>query len=349
MGELTQNGFEISGTTANRPDNVEEGQPYFNEDLGVWQVRNKAGTPVWQGPYIGVKWSMAAFGSWQLANDFLNGGIVGGQGQGGVVRATQASAMAKAFDASESGGTWGDISLTNSAGRNYAADFQFFPDDPAQTDAVAFGAAIPFCEFYLTTNSGGVNAVYDAASVLGWEYSTAVDTWSSLTLANDSTDTDDQSGGRSFQQDSAISFAPPSDWASVALDGQTAYWIRAVIQTGKGANMTTSPNQGNEHDIVSIFEGFICPHGGTITQIRASDGATGTLHTGTDVKFILFNFTTGQHSSELTWSQDIRHDSWSVLTLAVSTGDELGVLVTQEDSGNDDPTNVLLELNVSAP
>ena len=38
MGELTQNGFETSGTTANKPTNVEEGQPYFDETLATWQV-----------------------------------------------------------------------------------------------------------------------------------------------------------------------------------------------------------------------------------------------------------------------------------------------------------------------
>lgn len=38
MGELTEFGFEISGTTTNRPDNVEEGFRYFNESLAQMQV-----------------------------------------------------------------------------------------------------------------------------------------------------------------------------------------------------------------------------------------------------------------------------------------------------------------------
>jgi hypothetical protein len=46
MGEYVQHGFEISGTTTNRPDNVEEGFLYFNETLAILQVRDKAG-PAW--------------------------------------------------------------------------------------------------------------------------------------------------------------------------------------------------------------------------------------------------------------------------------------------------------------
>lgn len=341
MGELVLNGFEISGTTANRPTNAEEGQQYFNETLGVWQVYT--GT-AWQSAYPAVKWPMAAFGSWQLANDTANtngGGIVGG-GTGDVTLTTESLALA--FDASESGGTWGDLATTNADARAYAADYQPFPDTPADTDAVAFGHDIPFCELAFITPS--TPAVYDEASVLAWEYSTGVDTWSSLTLATEQTDSDDQSGGRSLQQLGAISFVPPSDWASVAVGGSTAYWIRAVIQTNKADNMTTVPVlNGTEHQIVTPTDGFRCPHDGTVMSLRVVDGATGTLHTGTDVKFILMNFTTGVHSGEQTWVQDQRHDEFT-FTLVVAAGNKLGVLVTQEDSGNNDPTNVMLELQV---
>ena len=101
-----------------------------------------------------------------------------------------------------------------------------------------------------------------------------------------------------------------------------------------------------EPDVIFLGDGFLCPHAGTITGIRAVDTAS-TLHTGTDVKFILMDFTTGAHSGELTWAQDQRQDAWASLTLAVNSGDELGVLVTQEDSGNNDPTDVMLELGVT--
>lgn len=346
MGELALNGFEISGTTANRPDNVEEGQLYFNETLGVWQVRNAAGTPAWQGAYIGTKWPMAAFGLWGIDVDGARtngGGIVGD-----VTLTNAAAAFAKTFDASEgASGTVGNIAVAG-ARAGYANNFQLIPDSPEENDYAAFGGAVPFCE--LAFNMSVTVAVYDEAAVLAWEYSDGAGSWASLTLATDQTDTDAADGARSFQQDGALSFVPPSDWASVALDGQTAYWIRAVVQTGKGDNMTTSPlMQDVEHDIVTPLDGFTCPHGGTITGIRVNDGTTGTLQDGS-TKFILMNFTTGAHSGPAGVAHTLasqRQDQFAV-SLAVSTGDELGILNTEED-GTNEPINVMLELNVSAP
>ena len=40
MGSVTLNGFEMAGTTTDRPDNVEAGQPYFDTTLGTWLVYN---------------------------------------------------------------------------------------------------------------------------------------------------------------------------------------------------------------------------------------------------------------------------------------------------------------------
>lgn len=348
MGELTFNGFEISGTTANRPDNIEEGQPYFNETLGVWQVYTGS---AWQSAYPAVKWPMAAFGSWQLANDGARtngGGIVGD-----VTLTNQAAAMAKTFDASESSGTLGNIAVAG-ARAGYASNFQLFPNSPAATDYVAFGGAVPFCE--LAFNLSATVAVYDEAAVLAWEYSDGAGSWASLTLVTDQTDTDAADGARSFQQDGALSFVPPSDWASVALDGQTAYWIRAIVQTDKGDNMTTVPLlDAEEHDIVTPRDGFLCPHDGTITEIRVINGAT-TSHSGSAVQFILMNFTTGgvvlDENVAPEWAASRRQNNFpassgGLTTLAVAAGDELGVLVTQEDSGNNDPTNVMMELQVT--
>ena len=294
-----------------------------------------------------TKWPMAAFGAWEISND---GARTNGGGIVGDVTLTNAfGAFAKTFDASEGAGTWGNVSNSSARG-GYTSSYQLFPDLPAQTDAVAFGAIVPFCEVAFVLSGAGTEAVYDAAGVIGWEYSDGVDSWASLTVAYNGggvTDAPDDNGEYFAQQDGAMSFIPPSDWAIVALDGQTAYWIRAVVQTGKGANMTTSPIlTGVEHDIVTPADGFTCPHAGTITDIRTING-NASLHSGSDVKFILMNFTTGEHSGELTWAQDKVQDSWSGLSLVINAGDVLAPIVTQEDSGNNDPTNVMLELGVT--
>ena len=284
---------------------------------------------------------MAAFGSWELANDGAKtngGGLVGD-----IVETAIDSTLVQAYDASESGGTWGYLATTHLRD-GYSAEFQLFPSSPAQGDAVAFGSTVPFCEVSFDI---GTPAVYDAAAVLAWEYSDGVDSWASLTLATDQTGATGQTGAYFAERDGALSFVPPADWASVAVGGITGYWIRAVIQSGKGGNMTTSPAMNGENpSTVSLGDGFPCPHGGTITGIRAIDTAA-TPHATDDVKFILMDFTTGAHSGQLTWARNQRQDAWPSLTLVVNTSDILGVLVTQEDSGNADPTNVMLELTVT--
>ena len=292
---------------------------------------------------------MAAFGSWQLAGaEPVFSSIVG------VVKTVEDTLHAKAFDADEGAGTWGDLGVT-SARPNFAANFQLFPNVPAATDAVAFGALIPFCEIEYTEST---SAVYDEAAVLAWEYSTGVGTWGTLTLTRDSSDLDSADGTRAFQSDGFLSFIPPADWASVAVGGTTAYWIRAVVQADKGDNITTVPIASTNHSIVSPENGFTCPAAGSVTGIRTVDAiAEGSVHTGSSVKFILVNFTTGDHTALANgtpqeWRVEERQTAWSAAdanmsALAVNRGDELGVLITQEDSGNDDPTNVMLELQVS--
>lgn len=295
-----------------------------------------------------VKWPMACFGSWQISND---GARTNGAGMVGDVTLTaQGATLAKTFDASEGAGTWGNIAVAG-ARAGYAVNYQLFPDAPAQTDAVAFGAALPFCEAAFLFSGAGTEGIFNAAGVLGWQYSDGVGSWAALTLSTDQTGATGTTGDYFSEQDGAISFIPPDDWASVALDGVTAYWIRAVVQAGKGANMTTVPVMTSvQHDVVTPTDGFLCPHSGTVTDIRLIDQAT-TLHTTNNVVFILVNFTTGAHSGAAgaghTFAQDQRQDAWASLTLTVTAGDELGVLVTEEDTNNDDPTGVMLELGVT--
>ena len=57
------------------------------------------------------------------------------------------------------------------------------------------------------------------------------------------------------------------------------------------------------------------------------------------------NFTTGAHSGELTFAQEKRQDRWTGLTLAVTRGDILGVLCTQED-GTNEVINAVVQLTI---
>jgi hypothetical protein len=102
-----------------------------------------------------------------------------------------------------------------------------------------------------------------------------------------------------------------------------------------------------EHETVTPADGFIAPAAGTITGIRTIDANTGTPHSGTAVHFILMNFTTGAHSGDNAMVLGDRQNNFPGLSLSVNRGDILAPLVTEWGAGDDDPTNVSLELQVS--
>jgi len=288
-------------------------------------------------PGGGQSVQMPVFGTWAVDGD---GAETNGGGMVGDVTLTEQAAT---FCQSDDGGTIAQVS-TISAEAGYTADYQLFPDTPAADDAAYFGAAVPFAEMAVDT---GTVATYDSTGVLGWEYYDGT-TWSALTISYDGTHASTHDGTLSFARDGAIVFVPPSDWAATTVNSQSGYWIRCVVQTGKAANMTQVPIlNSKEHELVSSADPFMAPYTQTITGIRLVDGAS-TLHTATDVKFIVVDTTTGAHSGELTFAQDKRQDAWSSLTFAVTRGDSLSVIVTQED-GTNEVINATVELIGTSP
>lgn len=278
--------------------------------------------------------AMAA-GTWAIDGDGAEtngGGIVGH-----VIVTEQAAALCVVEDY-DAGGSDYQLLSSSSSGAGYTSDYQLLPDTEAVSDAVYFGGAIPFCELAIDMDT---NATHTSDSLV-WEYWDG-SAWSTLTLTRDSTDTTAQDGKRSFQRDGAIAFIPPSDWATTSVNSQSAYWVRARVT---GANLSVTPTTNStEHSLITPADAIRAATTGLITELRASDLAS-TLHTATDVKFILVNFTTGATTSELTWAQDLRVDRWTSLSLAVTAGDELGVLVTQED-GTNEIENAMLEILIA--
>lgn len=285
------------------------------------------------------KWPLAAYGVWELANDGARtngGGIVGD-----VTLTSVAAGFAKVYDEGTTAfadhGDSDDLS-------GWTNGDQLLSDNGVEevNDAFYVGNAIPFSEIALEIETGTPATWGDDAGL--WEYFNG-SAWATLTIALDNTDTTAQDGLRPLQQDGAISFVPPSDWAETTIDSQAAYWIRWRLTA---LEMDTTPVSATGWEIIIPGDGFTCPHGGIITGIRVIDSiAEGSEHSGSTVKFIVMNFTTGDHSGELEWATAQRQDAFTGLTLAINQGDELAPLVTQEDSGNDDPVNVILELQVS--
>lgn len=279
---------------------------------------------------------IAVLGAWAVDGDGARtngGGLVGTT----PTLTEQVAALAKV----ENGGVIGNLSAVNAG---YGATYKLFPDAPvAEADYAYFGAAVPFCEFALDMSA--TPATYDAAGVIEWFYWDGA-AWAALTISHDNTHASTKDGSLSFTRDGAITFVPPADWTAVAVGGQSAYWIRAGIAAGKAANMTQVPiTNTKEHELVTPNGGHEVRQDGTITSLRLVDAAA-TLHTSTDVKFMLVNFTTGAHSGELTFVQDVRAQVFSDLDLACAAGDELGVVVTQED-GTAEPSGVMLEVGIT--
>jgi len=153
---------------------------------------------------------------------------------------TQASTFCKGDD----GTSFADLATISGEG-GYTANFQLLPDAPAAADAVYFGAAAVFDAIQLDV---GTAMVYDEAACIVWEYYDG-DSWETLAIIDDSTGDTATTGEYFGEQDGQLVFTQPSDWAAVAVDSQTAFWIRAVVQADKADNITTSGIIVDEHGV----------------------------------------------------------------------------------------------------
>jgi len=243
----------------------------------------------------------------------------------------QASTLAKVYDLSAV--EYQDLA-TSDTGAAYAAALQLFPDSPAAGDYALFGAAVPFAQLGLDMSA--TVAVYDAAAVIGWDYWDGT-AWADLdaSIIDDGSGSTGQTGDYAFEQDGVITFVPPQDWAASTIDGQAAYWIKATVETSKGANMTTVPLMATEHDINIPDTGYVPTHNGTIASVEINDAAA-TIHSGNDLEFLVINTTTGESSEVLVFAQDTRTMIWPLVNkIDVSIGDKLAVVITVEDGTNE--------------
>lgn len=274
-------------------------------------------------------------GLWDATGDAKGGGLAG-LDQALDLTATEAAATyCKVADGVE----YANLSAAGGLG-GYAGNYQMFPTAPAAGDWIGFGAAVAFCEIALEFAQA---ATYNAAGVIEWYYNTS----DALTIVNDGTGSTGQSGDYAFEQNGAITFVPPADWTATVIDSVTAYWIFAEIAAGKGANMTQVPiTDTKEHLICTPTAGPRIPFDCTITAFRLIDYAA-TPHTAGDVKFVLMNVTKGTYCEELTFAQDRRSERFTLsTTIDCDAGDAFAAMVTQDDGAND-PSDVVLELDVT--
>jgi len=296
----------------------------------------KLGADAVTGPKIAPAFTVAMHTPGEMAIDGDQARVNGGGIVGDVAVTQIADALAVCYDHGTT--TYALLSASGDL-TGWTNNYQLTADAAGEeiNDALYVGHTVPFAE--VTFGVGGAAGVY-SGDTFTWEYYNGA-SWAALSIVHDHTDTTAADGKRSFQQQGALHFIPPADWAATTVNGQSAYWIRARVTA---AAVTTTPKE----DMVNPFlvipaDAFGLPADGEITADRAIDHAA-TPHTANDVKFILMNFTTGDHSGELTWAQDRAVDAWTLgSALAAGTGDDLGILVTQED-GTDEISDADFEL-----
>lgn len=142
------------------------------------------------------------------------------------------------------------------------------PPIAQQDDAIYFGSTIPFYELKLTVGRAGVYV-----GTLVWEYYNGSQ-WVALTCV-DGTAT----GGAPFKATAGVkyvTFDEPSDWAPVAVNSVTRYWIRC--RCSAFTSVGTAP---------LITQGWVASTrtGSTVSNIIAG------IFNGVDLRMIISNTT----------------------------------------------------------
>lgn len=282
---------------------------------------------------LGRRDPWAVYGPWAVDGD---GGATASGGAGLVGATLVATEAAAAFCKRDNGGVIGNLSA---AVAGFTSLYQLFPDVPVDNDAVYFGASTRFCELAFDM-SATVQA--STGNCFTWEYYNG-STWSTLAILYDGTMASVHTGARSFERDGAIVFLPPANWASTTVNAQAAYWVRCRVSTAANMGVALGATNSKKHYVCTPGGSYTAAHTGTITGIRAVSGKAPPLGTTADTKFFVMNYTTGLATAELTWPKTTRSVNLTGLSLVVTAGDTLGVVVTQED-GTQEHSDVAFEV-----
>lgn len=234
--------------------------------------------------------------------------------------------------------------ITSATGTDISANGQFASDTKNNNDAVYIGHTVPFPEVSIDIIGAGAGQTY-TNNAYTWEYWNGA--WTALTLGWDGTDLTANNGLRPFQQNGAISFAPPLDWIVTATPGTSLFWIRARLTNKAGLNVVGNTG-GVTFNRVIPEDGFTVPASATINHIRVLNGRA-VLHTGAAITFVLHEYTSGTYSDTLTWATGKQQDSFTLAGgLLAATGAQLGIVVVGDDGAPaNEPGNVVIEMNVT--
>lgn len=108
--------------------------------------------------------------------------------------------------------------LTAPANSAAVNDVALLPAAPAVGDAFYFGMPVPLCSIAIE-----MGVVGSGVWTITWEYYDG-DSWEAFSGVND-----DTLGFRGTTGLKYVSWTIPPDWAQVAVDGKTRFWVRARV------------------------------------------------------------------------------------------------------------------------
>lgn len=298
--------------------------------LATTAVANKANDARYQ------EIPMSVYGPWIIDGD---GAETNGGGLVGATPTLTVGPDSSAFVLD--GGVYAQFAAP---GAGYTSPYQFLPDVPVNGDGIGFGLVgqIKFPEI-------AVHVTTPMASTGPWAtwrywHQGAAD-WFPLTIAYDGTNATVHDGTRPFEQSGAITFVPPAGWSPRDyIGGGWTMWAECWVADATKVGAVSGKSNAN-HAIVTPDGGLTVRKFFYCSTLRLSDAAI-TLHTTSDVKFLLWNYTQGIGSGELTFAQDKRSQIFTFPEMANGEGSVLGVIVTQSDGTPvvNPPWNCLIEL-----
>lgn len=213
-------------------------------------------------------------------------------------------------------------------------DVILLPAAPAVDDAFYFGHDAKFSAIVIGQSTQG-----NWTGTIAWEYyDEDEEDWQAL-------DVEDMTAGLEGTGNDIVSFAPPTDWGQCAVNGTTAYWVRARVATYVA--VVQSPI-GDQIWVLDLTHGsglrMVAP--GSVVGVQfTADTASGTAD---DSQFLIINVTKGTYVAA-TWTGGDVMDRVGDLSLAFDAGDELAVQQVVEDGATEFAgANIVLELQYGA-
>ncbi len=213
---------------------------------------------------------------------------------------------------------------------NAGADDVTMPDPMNAEDALYVGMTNKFVAIKVKVGTAGASTG-DAEAESLWEYSQGSSAWASLEATAELVD--DTTAFEAGTSEYIVSFIPPADWAVDTINSQGPYYYIRLRATAADIWDTTQPLLTQIWALEMVVgQGIVCPMAGTISAIDMA--AFVASATNDDSEFLLINLSTGLFE-QFTWTGADEMDRVTGLSLAVSAGDQLVLMMLVDDGSTE--------------